>query len=434
MPTVSRQRDTAAIPTPRDAAGGEPLRVLFVTPYYKPYLGGIERAIEQLARQLTARGHEVGVLTTSFAFPRRFMDGLPARETVDGAVRMYRIPAWPHRAPPCFSVPLVWFDPRSIGRALAEFRPDVIHWVGDGWFWAHGWTWRYGRHHAGIVFTPSFHRLRPAYRWLQPINVLLSRVADRVTALSSIERRALRHTYLVPAARLEEVRWGVDDPRPVREEPPRGWDPDILTVLCVGRVGAHKGQDWLLDRMVAVRARLRRPMRLVLVGRDEDGAAALRERVQREDLGDLVLLTGEVDDVELSRWYAHADLFALFSEYEAYGLVYLEAMSYGLPVLTHDVGAVRETVREGGLVVPRFDAVATERALLALLTDEAARRRLGAAGRAHAGELSWSDTAARFVDTYLRARLGKTPWPDAATAPAGRRGPGPASAGRPVED
>jgi len=432
MRTLLEQRDADAIPERLDAADGEPLRVLFVTPYYKPYLGGIERAIEQLARQLSARGHEVGVLTTSFAFPRRYMSGLPALDTVDGGVRMYRIPGWPHRAPPCFSVPLVWFDPGAIGQALTEFRPDVIHWVGDGWFWAHGWTWRYGRDHAGLVFTPSFHRLRPAYRWLQPINVLLARAADRVTALSSLERRALRRTYLVPASRLEEIGWGVNDPLPVAA-PPRGWTPDVLTVLCVGRLGAHKGQGWLLDRVLAVRSRLSRPLRLVLVGRDEDGAAALRERVRRESLDDLVLLIGEVDDDELARWYAHADLFALFSAYEAYGLVYLEAMSYGLPVLTHDVGAVRETVRQGGVVVPRFDADAAERTLLALLTDEAARRRLGAEARAYAGGMSWSATAARFVETYRRACRGKTPWSGAAV-PAGRGRSRSASAGRAAGD
>src|SRR5207302_5594746 len=98
-------------PTRRDDG---PLRVLFVTPYYKPYLGGIERAIEQLGGSLLADGHDVGVLTTHYAFPRRRMPGLPARQTIDGGVQLYRLPSWPRRAPPYFSVPLVWFPPRAI--------------------------------------------------------------------------------------------------------------------------------------------------------------------------------------------------------------------------------------------------------------------------------------------------------------------------------
>ena len=385
---------------------GSRLRVLFVTPYYKPYLGGIERSIEQLGAQLTARGHAVGVLTTSYAFPHRYVPGLPRRETIDGGVEVYRLPSWPHPAPPCFSVPLVWFPPRAVLEALASFRPDVIHWVGDGWFWAHFWTWYYARRSAGLVFTPSFHSLRPVYRWLQPINIFLTRAADRIVVLSSIERRAIGRTYRAPAARVEQIGWGVAGPVPA-PVPPRGWRAGELTVLCVGRLGEHKGQAWLLDRFVRVRAGLSRPVRLVLVGRDEGGEDALRERIKEEGLEDVVLLTGEVDDAELRRWYAHADLFALFSHYEAFGLVYLEAMAYGLPVLTHAVGATGEVAHAGAVVVPAFDAAAAEASLERLLRDDGYRGALGREAAAHAREHSWESVAARYVDVYRAACSGK---------------------------
>ena len=118
------------------------------------------------------------------------------------------MPSWPHRAPPFFSVPLVWFPPRAFAAALDDFRPDIIHWVGDGWFWGHLWTWFYGRRRAAIVFTPSFHRLIPAYRWLQPINIFLCRAADRITALSDRERRALSAHLPGPARAPDDDRLG----------------------------------------------------------------------------------------------------------------------------------------------------------------------------------------------------------------------------------
>lgn len=380
-----------------------PFRVLFVTPYYKPYLGGIERSIEQLAGRLLASGHVVGILTAAYEFPHRYRPDLPARETMDGGVEVYRLPSWPHRAPPCFSVPLVWFPPSAIARVVASFRPDIIHWIGDGWFWAHFWTWYFGRRSAGLVFTPSFHSLRPAYRWLQPINALLVGAADRIAVLSSIEHKAIRQTYFAPNSRIEEIGWGVGTPAPDRR-PPRGWREDRLTVLCVGRVGEHKGQAWLIDRFSRVRQRLTRPACLVLVGRDEGGTASLRERLRRERLEDDVLLVGEVSDAELSRWYAHADLFALFSHYEAFGLVYLEAMAAGVPVLTHAVGATAEVAHTGAVVVPPFDAPAAEVALERLLADNAYRASLGRDAAAHAGEHSWEAVAARYVDLYRAAR------------------------------
>jgi glycosyltransferase involved in cell wall biosynthesis len=389
----------------------DPLRVLFVAPYYKPNWGGIERALAALDTHLRAAGHTTGILATHYVFPRRWQPGLPDREVLDGGLRCYRIPAWPHRAPPFFSVPFVWFPPRAIAAVLADFQPDIIHWVGDGWFWAHWWTWWYGHRHAGIVFTPSFHRLIPAYRWLQPINIVLTRLADRITALSAIERRGLARTYMAPRRRVRQIGWGVAAP-PADDRQPTGWEPDRLTILCVGRLGQHKGQLWLLDRVLAVRDRLpdpSKPLRLVLVGRAEDAAAAtLQARIAREGLADLVLLTGEVDDAELRRWYVHADLFALFSRYEAFGLVYLEALAYGLPVLTHAVGATAEILPEdqGAVVVPPFDAPAAEGALLALLRDDARRAALGRAGRVYAERYRWPAVAERFVAVYREAQSG----------------------------
>lgn len=390
------------------AAHETPLRVLFVAPYYKPNWGGIERVIDQLSAQLRAAGHTTGILATHYAFPRRHLPDLAARETLDGGMAYYRVPSWPHRAPPFFSVPLVWFPPRAFAAILDEFRPDIIHWVGDGWFWGHFWTWFYGQQRAAVVFTPSFHRLIPAYRWLQPLNILLCRAADRITVLSGLERAALSRTYLAPRARLATIGWGIAAPASDGTRP-AGWAADRLTLLCVGRLGAHKGQEWTLDRLLAARLRLPQALaarvRLVLVGRDEGSEAALRARIAHEGLDDLVLLTGEVADAELLRWYGHADLFVLFSRYEAFGLALVEALAHGLPALTHAVGATAEIAPDGSgaIVVPPFDAVAVEDALVALLTSASARVALGRAGRAFAARYAWPQVTQRFVTIYRQA-------------------------------
>ncbi len=396
-----------------DPAAPTPLRVLFVAPYYKPNWGGIERVIERLSAELRALGHQTGILATHYVFPRIYRPGLAARETIDEGMEYFRVPSWPHRAPPFFSVPLVWFPPRAFAAVVDEFRPDIIHWVGDGWFWGHLWTWWYGRHRAAVVFTPSFHRLIPAYRWLQPINIFLCRAADRITALSARERAALRRTYLAPRARLVTIGWGIAAPRS-DGAPPRGWQPDRLTILCVGRIGPHKGQEWTLDRLLVARARLAPAMaaslRLVLVGRDEGGEEALRARIAREGLGDLVTLTGEVDDAELLRWYDHADLFALFSRYEAFGLALLEALAHGLPAITHAVGATAEVAPDGQgvIVVPPFDATAAEDALVALLGSAKARAAFGRVGRDFAARYAWPHVAEQFIETYRAARARRT--------------------------
>ncbi len=378
-----------------------PLRVLFLTPYYKPYLGGIERVIERLSAGMVQRPdvEAVGVLTTHFEFPRRWMPGLPAREVMDGGVRILRLPAWPRVAPPYFSVPLVWFPPAAFRAALREFRPTVLHWVGDGWFWGHYFSARYAPD-AAVVFSPSFHTLTRDKFWLRPLNIALCRRADRVTALSPLERRAVHRTYRVPRRKHVVVPWGVDPD----SEPPEPRPPDApLTVLCVGRLGEHKNQRLLIGAFAAALPRLSRPARLVLVGRDEGGRAAIERQIAELGLRERVLITGELSDAEVRAWYHRADLFALFSRYEAFGLVFFEAMVAGVPVLTHRAGANAELLREGAVVVPENDRAAAVESLVELLNDEAARLRLGERARRYAATYTWPPVIDRFLALYREA-------------------------------
>ena len=135
-----------------------PLRVLFLTPYFRPYLGGIERAIEQLSFQMQRSDsvEAVGVLTTKYSFPRRPQPTWEDQEISIEGISIYRLSGFPSRSLPIHSVPLVWFSPLKLKQYLAEFNPDVIHFVGDGWFWGHIWAWIWYRGKAKFVFTPSY--------------------------------------------------------------------------------------------------------------------------------------------------------------------------------------------------------------------------------------------------------------------------------------
>jgi len=81
-------------------------------------------------------------------------------------------------------------------------------------------------------------------------------------------------------------------------------------------------------------------------------------------LEDAVLITGELTDAEVNGWYHRTDLFALFSHYEAFGLVFFEAMNAGVPVLTHRVGANAELLREGAVLIPENDTAAAATSLV----------------------------------------------------------------------
>ena len=379
------------------------LRILFLTPYFRPYLGGIERAIEGLAGEyLTLPQVEaVGVLTGKYSFPRVPEPHWPDREVTSQGIQILRLTSFPQRSVPLYSVPLVWFPPGQIRRYIREFDPTVVHFVGDGWFWGHIWAWAWTRGRARSVFTPSFHSLPWNRQWLKAFNIPLCRMVDRVVALTETEQRRLRRAYLVPRSKLAVIGWGVKAPTTQRSEDQR---PEVQ-VLCVGRLGAHKGQMWLLEVYRRAKRRFKKSARLVLVGRDEGGEAQVRDAVRRWGLEGEVVITGELSDGDaaggLERLYAECDVFALFSRYEAFGLVFFEALASGLPVLTHDVGANRELLTSGAVVVPPFDMNAAEEELVRLVNDEAYRASLSEAGRSYAlSGFTWPAVANRYLELY----------------------------------
>ncbi len=407
-----------------------PLRVMYLTPYYRPYLGGIERAIEELSHQIQASPEveAVGVLTTKYSFPRVAQPDWPDRETLPDGVEVFRLPGFPRWSPPLYSVPLVWFSPRRVRQYLDEFRPNVIHFVGDGWFWGHYWARFHWRGRARFVFTPSFHTLPLVRWWLAPINAALCRTVDDIVPLTEQESRGLRRAYLAPRHKLGIIGWGAPPPNPaviesVRLElgaevtgkedihPPgqpasrNGQAGRTVTILCVGRLGRHKGQLWLLDVYREARRSFNKPVRLVLVGRDEGDATAIADFIEEHRLGGEVVVTGEVSDEELARWYARANLFVLFSHYEAFGLVYFEAMAYGAPVLTHDVGSNRELLHRGAVVTPRFDRQAAAASLTELVNDDDARQQLATDASDYAlAEFTWPAVAEKYLALYRRSR------------------------------
>lgn len=389
-----------------------PLRVLFLTPYFRPYLGGVERAIEQLTFQIqkSPEVEAVGVLTTKYAFPRIPQPGWPDRETTPEGIQILRLSGFPRWSLPIYSVPLVWFSPLQIRRYLREFKPNVVHFVSDGWFWGHLWTWFWLQGRARFVFTPSYHELPLVRWWLRPINAFLCRVVDRVVSLTNQEAGLVRRDYWAPPGKQSVIGWGAPEPESglpgssdldLEAKPDDDESTSPLILLCVGRLGRHKGQEWLLEVYRQARGKFERPTRLVLVGRDEDAQDRIAAAVQEAGLEREVVMSGEASDDELVRWYSQADVFVLFSQYEAFGLVFFEAMAHGAPVLTHDVGANRELLTRGAVVTPRFEQDEAVSAMVRLVNDDAYRRELGSQAQAYTlANFTWPAVAGKYLEVY----------------------------------
>jgi glycosyltransferase involved in cell wall biosynthesis len=142
------------------------------------------------------------------------------------------------------------------------------------------------------------------------------------------------------------------------ERPPspvvrRLYDDGRTNVLFVGRIIPNKRIEDLIRSFAFFQAQVQPQSRLLLVG-DHRGFERYLARLQqlaRELRVDEVVFTGQVDDDELYAYYRLADVFLCLSEHEGFGVPLQEAMLFGLPVIAYDAGAVRETLRGGGLLL-----------------------------------------------------------------------------------
>lgn len=181
---------------------------------------------------------------------------------------------------------------------------------------------------------------------------------------------------------------------------------DAPAVLYVGRLAPIKGLATLLDALAALRGRGSR-VRLLVVGGDADEPAngheaELRARVAALGLVDAIRFVGPQPQERLREYYVAADATVLPSYYESFGMVALEAMACGSPVIATRVGGLPTTVRDGvtGLLVADRDAAALAQVIERVLDDAALRWRLGHEGVRWAAQHRWPCVAEAICREY----------------------------------
>jgi glycosyltransferase involved in cell wall biosynthesis len=409
------------------------VNVLFLCEIPDPGVGSSVRQMYGLARELRARGHRTAVVAT-------VRDPGDATPTVIDGTTVFRIHS---------DYPLRWrgwvsLRNRAIERPLAavlgEFRPDVVH--------AHLVHTHLGYHSltmarragAGVVFTSHdamtfcyqkltcFHggeahggqlddvvarsskcvpcqrlRFRPGRN--RRIREVLERDVDRVTVVSDELGRVMRANGLPVHRTVHNALEFGAPPAPEAVEAFRARHGlDGKRVLAIGgRLHEQKGVGKLLEMLALLRPEFP-DVRLVVMGRREIYDDEFRPRAASLGVEDLVVPTGWLGPDELPLAYAAADVFVTPSLcFDTFGIVNLEAMEQGRPVVATTFGGSREVVEDGvsGFIENPFDVAAYAERIAALLRDEGLRDRMGAAGRAALVErFSMSRLADEFLEEY----------------------------------
>jgi D-inositol-3-phosphate glycosyltransferase len=382
--------------------------------------GGMNVYVRELARELSRMGVAVDVFT------RSQNPGIPRVVRLAERAQVIHLPAGPEApvARERIHAHLEEFvDGVDAWRLTQDLEYDLLH----GHYWLSGAVGLALRERWSVPLVQMFHTLgalkngagvsaerEPALRVAEERRIVAA--ADRLVAANVIERAGLVTACGAAAERVAVIPCGVDTDLFVPADAAAaraalGLDPGPL-LLYVGRIAPIKGLETLLDAVGCLRG-AGTPARLAVVGGEADEPtngheADVRRRAAALGLGDAVLFVGAQPQERLRDWYAAADVTVLPSFYESFGMVALEAMACGSPVVASRVGGLQTTVRDGltGLLVAEGDPCALAATVTRVLGDPALRWRLGQEGRGWAARHRWPCVAEAICREYASLAAG----------------------------
>ena len=396
------------------------MKVLQICTRFPPGPGGVETHVLEISKRMRARGHDVRVYTSDLYSETPWVRIEKLEDTVEG-VPVRRFPA----STPGHDLHYVFY-PKMI-RPVFETDADVVHAHSYGYFQTNLLSALRRLRRRPSVITAHFHP--ESSMWGGEQRVAFRRVYDKVFG-----RRALNGVDIVIAHTKNEIelmkKVGIDTSGNRVRIVPAGIDfskfetpPDGAKfrkafsipegeriVLFTGRLAVNKGLLVLAEAAPAILKDFP-DTRFVLVGGDMGAQEALEKKLDKLGVRKRFLLTGHVKDDGLFRSaYGACDVFTLPSEYEAFGLVLLEAMATRKPCVASAVGGMPEVLGHDrqsagqtkcGLLAEYGDAAGLSGAIIRLLGDDALRKKMGAAGRERVRDhFTWESVTDRLLGIY----------------------------------
>ncbi|HET8568751.1 MAG TPA: glycosyltransferase family 4 protein [Candidatus Limnocylindria bacterium] len=361
------------------------MKIGIVSPYAYPRPGGANSYIRETYEELRGLGHDVKIVTAPWG------DDPPGRDIIQIG-RAIAVPYNGSVGRITLSLRLEWL----VNRMLERERFDIIH------------------HHEPLVPFLSMQILDRAKcpnvatfhafggfslsYWLgRPIGRHYMGKLDARIAVSSAARHFVSRYY---PGEYRIIPNGVDVDFYANARPFPEYRDGKVNILFVGRAEPRKGAMYLLRAYASLKQRCP-GVRLIYVSGGRQ-VGEMRRFVRDNAVAD-VLFAGRPSDIDKARFFRTADIFCAPSTgQESFGIVLLEAMAAGLPIVASDIHGYKRVVQRNvsGLLVEPKDPDAIAAALERLIRDPELRARLGAAGAARAPEYDWTHVTAQLVDLY----------------------------------
>ena len=379
------------------------MKICMMTNTYLPHVGGVARSVHTFSEAYRRQGHKVLVVAP------RFED--MGRISAQSEKRVVRLPALQQFNGSDFSVrlPMTW----QMNPVLNRFKPNIVHshhpyLLGDS-------ALRYAAdQNAPVIFT--HHTLHEEYTHYVPFDspalkqfvielcTQYANLCDAIIAPSESIARLIEHRGVTTPIEVIPTGINVDafsSGRRSKFRKAHKLAGNVFVVGHLGRLAPEKNLEFL-GRAVAQFLKQCKGARFLVVG-DGPSATALRERFEREQLADRLIMPGAKTGRDLSDAYAAMDVFAFSSFTETQGMVLTEAMAAGLPVVALDASGVREVVcdgKNGFLLDADADQFTFAGKLLKLERDKALRHRMSVVAKRTSEKFSEDVSAEKALTLY----------------------------------
>jgi glycosyltransferase involved in cell wall biosynthesis len=377
---------------------------------FPPAPGGAETHVLEISKLLKDRGYDLTVYTSDL------YKEVPFTRMEKWDSKVENIPVKRYKA---FSMPgeLHYVFIPGLAKALLKAETDLIHAHSYGYFQVNISGLNKRLRDTPFVLTPHFHppwsmwggdrrkQLRKVYDKVMAPTVLNS--VDRIIGVSHHEMELLQQIMDIDSSKIRYIPNGIDfsrfEPIPKPNMFKQKFKPKGNIILYVGRLASNKGLEVLVRAAPAVLKEYPETT-FVFVGEDEGMEETLKTQAKKLGISKNLLFTGHIKSEELFlSAFAACDVFVLPSEYEAFGIVLLEAMACKKPVIGTRVGGVPEAIgKEGaGVVVEYEDDVALAEEINKLLEDNSRRKKMGEIGRMRVRKnFTWASVVNQIENVY----------------------------------
>ncbi len=371
--------------------------------------GGMNVYVRQLAAALGVMEMKIDIFT------REHADVANRVETIGPNVRVIHLKAGEPDAhlEDLYALLPEFLAQLNVFREEESLEYDVVH----SHYWLSGWVGSRLAEAMAVPHVVTFHTLslikmqsragevEQSERPVVEAEVMAS--ADRIIAFSPHEKDAMSRLYNADAGKVSLVPGGVDlsvfrplDQKAVRDR--LGLNGEKI-LLYVGRVEPLKGLDLLVE--TADQMDSEDGVRLMVVGADVNGDREIdrvKHLAKERDLEDQIEFVGQVDHNELPLYYNAADVCVVPSYYESFGLVALESMACGTPVVATRVGGLSTIIQHGrtGYLKPWRCPDAFANSVEMIIANDGLQQSLGAAARKRAEGMGWDNVAAMMLEEY----------------------------------